>query len=175
MKDIETIINKIIENEGGFVNHPLDKGGATNFGVTLRTLSKWRGYTCTINDVSMLKISEAKEIYLSEYYYAPRIDSLHKDMQYLVCDTAVNCGNNRAIKILQYTVNNLNKFDIKCDGQIGNITVNALNQAIKKHSVRRVIFEYCQNRINFYLKIVEKNPNQKTFLKGWINRVVKFL
>ena len=32
--DVDTLIDGLIEREGGYVNHPADKGGPTCFGIT---------------------------------------------------------------------------------------------------------------------------------------------
>lgn len=56
--------------EGGFVNHPNDPGGATNFGITIGTLSRWRGHSVTVDDVRNLTREEANQIY-REYYWKP--------------------------------------------------------------------------------------------------------
>ena len=32
--DVDTLIDALIEREGGYVNHPAEKGGPTCFGIT---------------------------------------------------------------------------------------------------------------------------------------------
>jgi len=34
MANIDELIEDVIEREGGYVNHPADRGGATNWGIT---------------------------------------------------------------------------------------------------------------------------------------------
>ena len=40
--DVDDLISDIIRREGGYVNHPDDRGGPTNYGITQATLSEWR-------------------------------------------------------------------------------------------------------------------------------------
>ena len=47
----DSLITDIIEREGGFVDHPSDRGKATRFGITLATLSDYRKSSCTVEDV----------------------------------------------------------------------------------------------------------------------------
>ena len=32
--DVDELIDELIEREGGYVNHPADRGGPTKFGIT---------------------------------------------------------------------------------------------------------------------------------------------
>ena len=65
----EKIIKNIIRREGGFVNHPADKGGATKYGITQATLGSWRGLkrNATVAEVQSLLQSEAEQIYYKNY------------------------------------------------------------------------------------------------------------
>ena len=38
---VRHIIKEIIRREGGYVNHPNDRGGPTKYGVTHKTLSRY--------------------------------------------------------------------------------------------------------------------------------------
>lgn len=93
-KTLFTVIETIIDREGGFVNHPLDHGGPTKFGITLATLSKWRDRVCTEEDVRDLERPEAREIYLS-YYIIPLADTPSAIFPH-VADIAVHSGVARA-------------------------------------------------------------------------------
>ena len=70
------IIGEIIKREGGFVDHPSDRGGPTKFGITLRTLRAWRGQPVTREDVRTLTKAEARQIYAERYIQSPKIDQI---------------------------------------------------------------------------------------------------
>ena len=37
LHDVDGMIDRLIEREGGYVNHPLDPGGETKYGITKRS------------------------------------------------------------------------------------------------------------------------------------------
>jgi len=73
MNDIDAILDRIIRREGGYVNHPADRGGATNFGITAQTLGNWRklGRPATVAEVMALTETEARAIYRQQYIAGP--------------------------------------------------------------------------------------------------------
>ena len=73
---VTTMIDSILKREGGLVDHPSDRGGPTNFGITQRSLAKWRGDSVTKGDVRRMTQDEARAIYRSTYFTQPKIDKL---------------------------------------------------------------------------------------------------
>ncbi|MTV61638.1 putative peptidoglycan-binding domain-containing protein, partial [Streptococcus pneumoniae] len=57
---------------------------------------------------------------------------------------------------------------VKVDGIYGLDTISAINTVNPLVFIEKMI----EKQKNFYLKIVEKNPNQKIFLKGWLKRAL---
>ena len=43
MTNIDELIDDVIEREGGYVNHPADRGGPTNWGIT-EAVARRQGY-----------------------------------------------------------------------------------------------------------------------------------
>jgi lysozyme family protein len=65
------MIHDVIRREGGFVDHPADRGGPTKFGITQKTLSRALGRQATTEDVRRLTREIAAEIYRRTYYTNP--------------------------------------------------------------------------------------------------------
>ena len=65
---VEDALKYSLKNEGGFVNHPADKGGATNMGITIGTLSAYLGKKATVTDVKNLTHETVADIYRERYF-----------------------------------------------------------------------------------------------------------
>jgi lysozyme family protein len=97
MLSVKEIIEEIIRKEGGYINHPNDRGGPTKFGVTQKTLSNYLGRPASIEDVKNMTVETASEIYERNYYKAPSIDTIPQKLQPIVTDASVLYGPKRAI------------------------------------------------------------------------------
>jgi lysozyme family protein len=91
----------VLASEGGYVDHPADPGGATKFGITLKTLSAWRGAPVSKADVKALTKTEAGAIYRARYWDKIAADDLPAGLDLAVFDLAVNSGVARAKAFLQ--------------------------------------------------------------------------
>lgn len=174
MADIDSMINDILRREGGYVDHPADRGGATNYGVTQQTLAEYLGRTVTKDDVRDMDIELAREIYRKNYYYGPKIDRLPESIQPFIFDCAINHGPVRAIKFVQKVCNDAGvAAPIGVDGKMGPATERA---ATSTQNGLGLVFlnELIEERRRFYRSIVERDPTQEIFLAGWMNRVNEF-
>ncbi len=172
--DIDVLINEVLSKEGGYVNHPADKGGPTNFGITQETLSRYLERVVTPDEVRALDVQTARDIYELRYYRTPRIDKLPDAIQPFVFDCAVNHGPRRAIGFVQTVCNEAGFGPLTRDGLMGPKTkaVAATCCASMGHWMLVALVE---ERRMFYLRIVENNPSQEVFLKGWLRRADSFL
>jgi lysozyme family protein len=142
--------------EGGFC---VDDGGATNFGVTHKTLADWRGVQdCSAEEVKALTKREATEIYRAKYWIPTRCADLPKGVDLLVFDFAVNSGPSVAAKHLQKVVG------VKDDSSIGPVTLGALKAIDPKELISRL----AADRLEF----LQGLGNEWTvYGKGWTKRV----
>jgi lysozyme family protein len=151
----------ILLREGGFVDDPADRGGATNMGITRATLADWRGTDVTAEDVRALTRDEAGAIYRARYWAPIRGDDLPAGVDLVCLDAAVMSGTGRAARMLQQAVG------ATVDGAIGPLTLEAVRAA----DPEAVIVAVSQAREDFYRAIARDDPSQLRFLNGWIARV----
>lgn len=159
------ILKEVLKFEGGYVNHPNDKGGATNFGVTQKTYDSFRDkLKLPRTDVKNISSDEVEQVY-SDYWRAASCDKIcpsHPLTAAVVFDCAINSGPKQAIKILQRVVKAK-----PIDGIIGRVTLSAVFGS----NDRQLALEYLDARQDFFFSLVEKNSSQFVFLKGWLRRV----
>lgn len=146
--------------EGGYVDDPADKGGATNMGITRRTLAAWRGSKVTKNDVLNLGEREARQIYYRSYWMAVKCSKMPAGVDVILFDAAVNHGPVNAGKILQRALS----AKVKIDGIIGTRTIKAVNS---EHYYIQLVENIAVERALIYAK---GNPK---FHKGWYRRLLE--
>ena len=163
---VDRIIGDIIAREGGFVDHPADRGGPTKFGITRQTLAAHRGRDVSIEDVRNITMDEAREIYAARYIRGPRFDQIgHPALMALVVDCGVLHGTRRATRWLQAAAG------VKDDGVVGPLTLRAVNGGDGPALYRRVLASRCR----FIGTLVTRQPSQAAFAAGWANRVARFI
>ena len=147
----------ILRHEGGYVDHPDDPGGATNLGITHKTLAAWRNVDkCTRDEVRTLQIDEAKEIYRAHYWNALNCDQLPVAVDLVTFDMGVNAGVGRSSRMLQEVV------AVEQDGQIGPITISAVQRTDPEFIINR----FSDRRLEYYQSL----KHWATFGKGWSRR-----
>ena len=173
LQTVDEIIEVILRHEGGYVDHKNDRGGATNWGITIGTYSGWLGREATKDEVRNMDRETAITIYKQNYYYGPGINHIPHPVQAQVFDIGVNSGPKRGIKMVQRVVNLAGFGPIGADGVIGPQSVRAITEAQDKmgNYFNNALVE---ERLKFYNGIVERNPSQKVFIRGWTKRANSF-
>lgn len=178
MAIFEDAIGYVLDNEGGYAEHPSDPGGATFWGISLRYL-KGRGEKGDIDgdgdidadDIRELTRAQAIGFYRADFWDKLKLDKLKKQaVATRVFDMAVNMGPRAAVKIAQRAYNDiLKKGDetkLKLDGKLGPKTRKALDRF---DSVKMMV-ALREWHAAFYRDLVKRNPKLKVFLIGWLRR-----
>jgi lysozyme family protein len=158
----------VLRHEGGYVNHPRDPGGPTNWGITQRTLSDHLGRQATVEDVQNLDRQTAEAIYRRQYWNVVRGDDLSPGIDLVVFDAAVNSGPRRAARWLQQALRDVG-LTVEETGQIDNSTVEAVRAAHRNGRSPDVIRRACQARLAF----LQRLNNFDVFGRGWTRRVAE--
>ena len=151
----------ILAHEGGYVDHPKDPGGATNMGITFKTLQAWRGREITKQDVKNLTREEAVAIYKAQYWDTMQCSRLPLGLDYMVMDYGVNSGPARSVKDLQRTVG------ADDDGILGAKTLNKVTEYIQRLGMEALLTAYANTRWAFMKGL----STFGTFGEGWKKRV----
>jgi len=168
MADIKKLAPLIARWEGGYVNDTIDRGGATNMGITLGT---WRsqGYdkdgdgNIDKDDIKLLDYNDFAVIL--RIYWNKWVADLIEDQQIanILVDWVWGSGK-WGIIIPQRLLG------VQQDGIVGKKTLAAVNNRIP-YEFHKQIWEA---RKQFLLDIVKRNPSQKKFINGWLNRLNDF-
>ncbi len=141
-------MNRTRANEGGYVNHPNDRGGATNYGISSRIYPD--------EDIENMTRERADAIYYRDYWLKPKINQLPDELAGIVFDDGVVQGQPTAIMNLQKALG------VKADGIIGSDTLGAVRNTNYK-AIRTDFINNVNRAEDEYLK---KDPSQIIFERG---------
>lgn len=155
----------VLKNEGGYVNHKADRGGATNMGITQRVYSDFCKVTGRPDkDVKNITMDEVEAIYAG-YWKDAHCSYLPEPLDLQMFDFAVNSGATRAKKMLQRVLG------VDEDGVIGRQTLDALHEEVIAAGAESVANALLDERARFFDRIIERDPTQAAFAKGWMRRI----
>jgi len=174
--NVDHLLDQLVEREGGFVDHPADRGGATRYGVT-EAVARAHGYRGAMR---ALPRDEALAIYRRLYWLRPRFDQVATRSPRVAAelfDTGVNMGPAVAATFLQRALTALNRngkdfADLVPDGRVGPRTLEALDAFLAVRGRRggetvllRALEALQGER---YLRLAERRPANEAFLYGWL-------
>lgn len=188
--------DQLMKVEGGFVDDPVDRGGATKYGISLRFLiaegqidgdgDGRADFDLDMDgdidglDVRRLTLGDAKYLYWRCFWLRGRMAMLPRPLGEAVFDQAVNGGLVAAGKLLQRAVNTClltakyasKPTALKVDGQIGQSSREAVMWVLRYPGLGmpELLATYRAAAAQRYRSIVANNPSQKRFLKGWLAR-----
>lgn len=165
MNEFADLVEQVLDREGGYIHHGMDRGGPTNMGITQKVFSAWlsaRGLQW--RDVRSLTEAEAVTIYLEVFWKNSNCEALPPGVRDIHFDAAVNHGVRRAALLLQ------DACRAKQDGAIGPKTLHAVYDM----PIDLLRTRYILSRYRFYASIVKRDRSQREFIFGWLNRMEAF-
>lgn len=149
----EEYIERILNHEGGYVNHKDDPGGETKWGIAKRSYPHL--------DIKNLTKEEAKEIYYHDFWKPLAAWALPKSFAFQALDATVNHGAGNTLRWIQRTVG------VADDGWIGPHSLHAIRQTDPVD----LVLGFFAERLEFYTKL----RGWPTFGRGWALRIVENL
>jgi lysozyme family protein len=185
MADFKTAYKITMAHEGGYANNPNDTGGETWKGIARKKHPDWSGWQLIDKakqsnfPANLYSVSGLQEL-VEKFYKVKFWDYLKLDLinnQKIaneLFDTAVNMGQGIAALFLQRSLNVSNRSgkdypDLQVDGNIGPVTINAVNNHPRPEVLFKVLNTLQGAR---YVTICENNPTQEIFLNSWLSRVL---
>ena len=173
--DPERLIDEVIAREGGYSNHPADRGGPTRWGIT-EAVARAHGYG---GPMRAFPRGEAVDIYRRLYWLRPgfdRVAALAPALAAELFDTGINMGTPIAAGFLQRALNALNRGaadypDLGVDGRIGERTIAALAAFLARRGAagEKVLLKAVEAlQGERYLRLAEQRPANEAFLYGWL-------
>ena len=168
------IIAKTIKNEigysknGGYNNHPDDKGGETKWGIS-------KAQYPDLN-IECLTKDEAINIYIKDYWVEFKLIYFPEYLRSQVFDMFVNHSPSAVIKIIQRACNKMNfAIELLVDGIWGKHTLTAILttalHARPKYTFQNAIVD---ERRLYYKYLTKIRPENKAFIRGWYRRAEKY-
>jgi lysozyme family protein len=184
-------VRKLLDTEGGFSNDPVDRGGTTNFGITLRFLqgeAKLDPELVKLFDLDMdgdldgadiRGLTKGEAVYLYHHCFWERyhLESFAEPIGEILLDQEVNDGATGANKLLQRAINSCSAHmagvdRLNVDGVLGDATHAAMD-AVLEHpglGMPALVEAFREAARARYRAIVAANPSQQKFLDGWLAR-----
>lgn len=162
---------ELLQDEGLYSSDPLDSGGRTLMGISENNWPKWEGWKIVDTLSSPKEMAThpklqnlVQQFYLNNFWEPINGDAINSDnIASSIFNFGVNIGVRTSVKLAQETAG------VIADGIIGNDTLKAINASEE----RLFLAEFKLSKINRYCDIVDKNPTQLRFLKGWIRRSLR--
>lgn len=164
MADFKIYAEKLQQLEGGFVNDPLDAGGATKCGVTLARFRQEFGEDRTVEDLKAMTEAQWTRIMKGGYWDKCCGDAIkNQSIAEIFVDWCINSGLGMIRKVQGIV-------GTKADGIVGPKTINLINVKDPQwlhYSIKAA-------RAQFYADLVHNKASQVKFYEGWMNRLGRF-
>ena len=164
----DSVIGNTLKSEGGYSNHPHDRGGETMYGITKSCMEDYKyalpgGKSKPIKD---LTVDDARSLYKAMWNKYKLGYIRDKNLAYVLNDYMVNSYAGGVVKRVQQILNSRGT-SLDVDGCMGPKTLEAIHNCDPKWLIDEII----KNRYYHYRDEVQKDSSQFAFYKGWIKRL----
>jgi lysozyme family protein len=174
MGNFDSALQKVLVNEGGYGNDPVDPGGETYKGVARKIWSSWDGWSLIDyykkqsgfpanleNDMELQeKIKDFYRIKFWDKINGAKI--IDDDVASSIFDFAVNAGTSTSVGLAQMIV------ETDKDGVLGPITLKKINEFNPEHFLAL----FTISKVARYITIVKKRPISQKYFYGWVCRAL---
>lgn len=176
----DEMVEHVFAHEGGYIDHPNDPGGATNFGVSLRALRALESADLAdwdldgdgdidADDMKLMTKAKARAFYQRHFWSDAHEELMAPVHAGKLFDMGVNMGKRQAGRIFQRMVARFDDFVI-VDGLVGPKTVAAANDLIDKGQGAHSFSDLAAEQARFYFRLVDMKRSREVFLLGWLRR-----
>ena len=159
---VESVISTLLDQAGGYCDSP---AGITNFGLSVRELSRWRGEAVTLADLQHPTGEEAYAIYYQVYYLAPGFANIPSPaLAGLLVDSAIAHSESQAVIFLQHALG------VRADGVLDEATRAALPGADQAVLYRRVL----GLRLRFIGSLISRERRRRQAVV-WLDHLARFI
>lgn len=158
----EAVAELINRYEGGYIDDPEDDGGQTKYGISKRSYPD--------EDIPKLSRERAEQIYWRDFWSPYEIDRMPGRIGEKFFQTVVNMPAAQAVTILQRALRAATSERLADDGILGPRTRAVMDGITARGIVEAVLAALRSEQAGYYRQIVQANPSQGRFLKGWLNR-----
>jgi len=173
----EIAIPWIFDAEGGLARQANDRGGDTNYGISLRYLRNvgdrdGDGYAdgeldrdgdVDGDDIRLVTREQALAFFRRDFWDAARCSEFPPPIALTLFDARVNHRPRTAVRLVQRGLR------VDPDGVIGPVTLTAALDI----DPRDFLVRHLGYRALLYSEIVAADSSQATFLRGWFNRLFR--
>jgi lysozyme family protein len=181
MADFQVAYQIVHGNEGGYANHPSDKGKETYMGISRRWHPDWPGWIAVDaykaangrpKNGQFLNVSGLLDDVIA--FYKSRWNDIHgsqiksQAVANIIYDFATGTGS--AVRVVQGVLVQLG-YALSLDNAIGPQTLAAINAAepAQLHNAIKAA------RLAYVKQLVVKYPDQAVFLGTWTRRINSFV
>jgi len=158
MSSFDIAIKKLLEDEGGYVNDPVDPGGETKFGISKRTYPDV--------DIKNLTVDGAKAIYKRDFWDKGGYDNIDDTaVADKVFNLAVNMGARRAHKLIQRAMMSVG-VELVEDGILGPKSFSAINSVDNN----ALLAAYRSEAAGYYRVLIARRKKFLKYKNGWLKR-----